>query len=217
MGILVYWSIFRRGAMRAPWLVAFLLSLSPALAQQEERAIVPQFADGGGWKSRLILVNRSLKLSAKALLNLYGQTGQPLAFSILSAGLVSRLERTIPPGGSLVLETAASQADVQTGWAEIRSGSPAGEESYDPGSNTVVASPATSPVNAFVTFRHRVMGRPDFEASVASLPAETRSAAFELDNTENYVTSVAVANTQPVQAAVTVTFRSPNSRHPRAA
>ncbi len=74
----------------------------------------------------------------------------------------------------------------------------------------MVASPATSPVNAFVTFRHRVMGRPDFEASVASLPAETRSVAFALDNTENYVTSVAVANTQPVQAAVTVTFRSPN-------
>jgi hypothetical protein len=196
-------------AMTKFWVAAFLFGT--ALAQQEERAIVPQFADGGGWKSRLVLVNRSVTLSARALLNFYGQSGQPLAFSVLGAGVVSTVERTLAPGGSVLLETAGVQSSVQAGWIEIRSGSSAEPGGYDPGSNTIVpTTPATSPVLAFVTFRQRIEGRPtDFEASVASLPGETRSVAFALDNMENYVTSVAVANTQSTPTDVTVTFRGP--------
>jgi hypothetical protein len=195
--------------MKQLWLAAFWAT--SVLAQQQERAIVPQFADGGGWKSRLVLVNRSLNLTAITTLNFYGQNGQPLAFSIAGAGIVTTLERSIPAGGSLVLETTGAQPTVQAGWIEIRSGGEAVEGGYDPVSNSIVApKPATSPVLAFVSFRQRVADRPDFEASVAGFPAETRAAAFALDNMENYVTSIAVVNTQPTPADITVTFRSPS-------
>ncbi len=130
-----------------------------------------------------------LRQTVRPILNLFGQKGAPLAFSILGAGMVSNLERTIPPGGSLIVEPAGLQAEVQAGWVQIRSGSPA-----VPGEYMTPGVPATLPVLAFVSFRHRVPGRPDFEASVMSSPAETQSAAFALDNMENYVTSVAVAN-----------------------
>ena len=70
-----------------PILLLGTLFLATAAAQQEERAIVPQFADGGGWKSRLVLVNRSLSLSSRPFINFYGQNGAPLAFSILNVGI----------------------------------------------------------------------------------------------------------------------------------
>ncbi len=179
-----------------------LISAGLLFAQTEERAIIPQIADGGGWKTRVVIVNRSLSLAARPILNFFGQNGAPLAFSILGAGMVSNLERTIPPGGSLIVETAGLQPEVQAGWVQLRSGSPA-----VPGDYMTPGLPATSPVLAFVSFRHRVPERPDFEASVMSFPAETQSAAFALDNMENYVTSVAVANTLPSETDVAVTFR----------
>jgi hypothetical protein len=187
-----------------------LLAGFAAFAQQEERVVIPQFADGGGWKSRLVLLNRSLSLSARATINFYGQTGAPLAFSIIGAGTVSTLQRTIQPGGSMLIETAGVQPAVQAGWIDIRSGSEAQPGVYDDVLHVVVDRPATSPVSAFVSFRQRVAGRPDFESSVTSLPGETRSVVFALDNLENYVTSVAVANTQSNATDVTVTFRAAN-------
>ena len=147
------------------------------------------------------------------MLNFFSQTGTPLALSILGAGVVSTLERTIPPGGSLIVETAGVQQEVQAGWVEIRSGSPGENGGYVPGGETTQAVPPTSPVLAFVAFRHRVLGKPDYESSVPSLPAETHTTAFALDNMENYVTSVAVANTVPTPVDVTVTFRDPAGRN----
>jgi hypothetical protein len=130
-----------------------LISAGLLFAQTEERAIIPQIADGGGWKTRVVIVNRSLSLAARPILNFFGQNGAPLAFSVLGAGMVSNLERTIPPGGSLIVETAGLQPEVQAGWVQIRSGSPA-----VPGDYMTPGLPATSPVLAFVSFRQRVPG-----------------------------------------------------------
>lgn len=69
---------------------------------------MPRIADGGGWKTRAVIVNRSLRLTARPILNFFGQNGAPLAFSILGAGMVSNLERTIPPGGSLIVKPAGA-------------------------------------------------------------------------------------------------------------
>lgn len=199
--------------------VTLALLLSSVALAQEERVVLPQVADGGGWKTRIGLVNRSLSIQARAILNFYGQDGRPLAFAIDGAGVVSTIERTIPPGGSVLLETGGTQPAVQAGWMEVRSGveidAPGGGGGgYVPPSilPPFASAPAvaTSTVSAFVAFRQRIASRPDFETSVFSVPEQTRAVAFALDNQENYVTSIAVANTQTTPTDVTVTFRAPN-------
>jgi hypothetical protein len=161
---------------------------------------VPQFADGGSWKTRIVLAGKSLSLPAKYTLNFFGQNGQPLAFSLMGHGLVSTLSGTVPPGGSAIIETLGAQANLQAGWIEVLSGDPGDSQAVPP-------KPPSSQVTAFVTFRQRIQGRPDYEAGVYSQPGDSRSVGFAMDNLESYVTSIAVANTIPTPAAVTVRFR----------
>ena len=79
--------------------------------------------DGGGWRTRLILVNPSTQ-EAKATLRFWsmsanGQTPSPWLLGLESRGLVTKTEETIPAGGLRVVETQGAQSRTQQGWAEL--------------------------------------------------------------------------------------------------
>ena len=90
----------------------------------------PAMLDGGGWRTRLILVNPSTQ-EAKATLRFWststsgnGETPSPWLLGLESRGLATKTEETIPAGGMRVVETQGAQSRTQQGWAELVSDGP---------------------------------------------------------------------------------------------
>jgi hypothetical protein len=150
-----------------------------------DRVIVPQIADGGGWKTTIVILNNSRTLQAPFEIQFYDQNGAELALPVAGLGRVTQLDRRIPPGATFTLETESREANASSGWALISSGGPAPE----------LGAPATfSTVNVFTSFRFRQPGRPDVESTVFSVAGSTRELTFPHDNSGGFVSSYAVAN-----------------------
>jgi hypothetical protein len=151
----------------------FLLPAS-LLAQQPPLAI-PQIADGGGWKSTVVIFNSFSLNPARISVIFRGNDGARVPFPIDSYGVVSSLDLELMPQSSLYLQTSGTSPAVQSGWVEVDQ----------------IAGDA--PVKGFAIFRQSVAGRPDFEAvSQGMRPAG--SMTFPFDNTNGFVTSFAVVN-----------------------
>jgi hypothetical protein len=160
------------------------LTALPALAQFD-RAVVPQVADGGGWKTTIVLLNTSRTLVAPFEIQFYDQNGAELPIPVAGLGRITQLDRRIPPGATFTIETEAREASASSGWALVSSGGPAPE----------LGSPATaSTVTVFTSFRFRQANNSDVESTVFSIPASTRELTFPHDNTGGFVSSYAVAN-----------------------
>jgi len=95
--------------------------------------LAPAVMDGGGWHTRLYLVNPT-PLEARATLTFWSggsaggsieKPGAPWMVGLAGKGLVSRVENEIiPPGGLRVIETQGTQSRLQQGWVEMRADGP---------------------------------------------------------------------------------------------
>ena len=155
--------------------VASLAILTAGLALAHPSIVVPQLADGGGWKSTIVVVNTFSLETAHVFLMFRGSQGTRLAFPLENYGLVYSLELDLPPQGSVFLETTGASPGVQAGWMEVRQ------------------STGAVTVKAFAVFRQAVPGRPDFEA-VAPGMRVFDSVSFPFDNTNGFVTGFAAVN-----------------------
>jgi hypothetical protein len=153
-----------------------VLFLTAATAPAESSLVVPQFADGGGWRSSLAVFNTFGVDAARLVLNFRGREGQKVPVPLERYGAVDSLEVELPIQSSLFLETTGTSPVAQSGWVEIlqRSGS--------------------TPVRAYVVFRQSAPGRPDFEAVAVGMQAAA-SMTFPFDNTTGFATTFAVVNT----------------------
>jgi hypothetical protein len=173
------------GKLAASFLViSALLGTASALAQSD-RVIVPQIADGGGWKTTITFLNTSRTLEAPVEVQLFNQDGGELALPLAGMGRVAQFDRRLRPGAALTIETEGRDANASSGWAIVSSGGPAPE----PG-----VPPTIAPVTVFTSFRFRQANRPDIESTVFSVPSATRELSFPHDNTGGFVSSYAVAN-----------------------
>jgi len=162
--------------------VTFVISTTPVAGRQ----LLSQIADGAGWKTTIILVNLDRE-PAPFTLKFYTGTGAALRLPIEgSVGRLESLEGIIPVGGSRTILTAGTDAALAQGWAELTS---------------------SRSISGLGVFRQRVEGRPDQEAGVTATTPTTRF-VLPFDNTQGFVSSMALVNTNTTQSrATTVTPR----------
>jgi len=137
--------------------------------------ILSQIVDGSGWKTTFILANLD-SVPAHFTLRFWSDRGDPLPLLSLAAigNQLSEFSNTIPVGGVQFIETAGSATELSQGWAELISSNRMGGAGI---------------------FRQQVSGRPDFEASVPLATAVNATLSMPFDNTNGFVTGVALVNT----------------------
>ena len=165
----------------------FLLTALLALAPQAGMAAlyaIPQIADGGGWKTSLVLFNRANK-RIQGSLSFYGERGETVAFPIGQFQPVSTMVLSLGPNETRNIETEGAGSTVTVGWAMID---------------------AEDDIGGFAVYRQRVAGRPDFEATVPVVLAGSQMIST-FDQTGGFTTGLALVSLNSGQVSLTLTFR----------
>ena len=150
---------------------------------------ISQIADGGDWETTLILVNTGSG-PAPVSLRFTQPNGTPWTLPVAGTDGVSEYSDIIPAGGSRIIDTAGTAPVLSQGWGEvITSGSVAGT----------------------AIFRQRLSAVRDAEGAVPLSLSSTRKFVLPFDNSQGFVTAMALANQDPTQATVVmVTLRDQN-------
>ncbi len=154
---------------------AILILLTVTAGFAHPPILIPQIADGGGWKSTVVVLNSFSVHPAQVSILFRNSDGSKLTLPLEKFGTLASLEIELPAQGSIFLETTGTSQNVQVGWVEINQ--PTG----------AVA------VKAFALFRQSVPGRPDYEAMAPGLRM-TDATTFPFDNTKGFATSFAAVN-----------------------
>jgi hypothetical protein len=160
--------------------VGFNLQSPPAGGPN--RQIVSQIADGSGWKTTITLVNNDV-VSAGFTLNFWNADGSPLTLPLSNGTNVSQYRDTIPLGGARTISTGGTGSALLQGWVEIVS---------------------TQLIGGFAIFRQQVVGRQDFEAVSPVVPNAGGDFLLPFDNTQKFVTSMAIVNPASISTNVKV-------------
>jgi hypothetical protein len=148
--------------------------------------VISQIADGGGWKTTIILVSTDTA-PVNFILRFWDESGVPQSLPLAREGVQNQVAGILPPGGSRTIETGAMADLTSVGWGELT---------------------APNSVGGYAVFRQRIEGRPDQEATVP-LASATGRFALPFDNTPGFVTAMALVNTSASQAASsTAMFRA---------
>jgi len=139
--------------------------------------VFPHVAAGGTWKTRLAIFNPRKTGTAEGELAFYASNGQPLTLDLLQdgrivTGAVFRLQ--VGPRQTAFLEAVSRTGELKVGFAHL----------------TVWEGALLG--NAI--FRESLPDRPDREAVVPLETNAMRNALFPFDNTNGFVTSVAIVN-----------------------
>lgn len=151
------------------------------------RQIVSQIADGqdglAHWKTTITVVNNDT-VPASFQLNFWAGDGTPLFLPLAGVGgTVASYKDTIPVGGSRTIATTGTSSQLSQGWCEVVS---------------------QQQVGGLAIFRQRVAGKSDFEAASPIVPAAGGRFLLPFDNTQSFVTSMALVNPGTVAATVAV-------------
>ncbi len=135
----------------------------------------PQIADGGGYRTTLILMNTSGSVET-GVVRFYGNNGSALAVRMIDGSTAdTRFPYSIPAGGFLRLVTDGSPSNVNVGWAQL---------TPDSGMN--------APVSAAI-FSLTQSGTLVTESGVPAV-ASTTHARIYVDMSGGHDTGLAVAN-----------------------
>jgi hypothetical protein len=147
---------------------------------------ISHVADGGGWKTTIVLVNSDSQ-PAPFTLRFRGDDGSALRLSLGADGRVSTLTGTIAPGGSRTIQTDGTGATLETGWAQLST-------SFAVGGTAI--------------FGAQVPGQPDSEAAVPIIAGGGDKFLLSFDGSAGFGTGVAFANPSATDnAAISVIFR----------
>jgi hypothetical protein len=160
-----------------------LFSMACVCAQQ---LVIPQVADGGGWKSTLVLTNTTavavngvtLTFLKDIIPGVPGQTG-PWSPTFVEGSLPS----SIPAGSSIFLHTPGTGALAQ-GWAQVQ---------------------ATAGVEAYVIYTYTANGR-DQDATAPAVSSASRI-LVPFDNSNGLVTALAVVNPNALPLTIASNFK----------
>jgi len=142
------------------------------------RALLAQFAFGGGWYSSIYFTNTSLS-AVSFPVSFTADNGTPLNVSSIGG---SSKTITLAAGASTVIE-APNVGQLQQGYVSVTL--PVG-------------------VTGYGVFRQSIPGKPDQEAVVPLSPTNTSNIPMVYDDTK-YITGVAIANPTGSPATVTIT------------
>lgn len=150
--------------------------------------VIPQWVYGGGWKTSATFVNMD-EAVVTFKVSFFTDAGEPWRVPFEGVGTFDALQVTIPPNGTLTIQTSEGDQTTLQGWARLD-------------------LPCCPDVGGFGVFRHRITGRPDFEAVIPiSSSFETRS-FLVFDNSAGYSTGVSLVNPSSFSSAtLTLNFR----------
>ena len=174
------------GSISGP--AVFGVALTPAQVVQlatdasASRAILGQFAFGGGWYSAIYFSNGSLN-QVTFTVNFFGDNGSPLNVPLLGGTTTNSATVTLLPGGSTVLEAPNVGTIINQGYVSV-------------------ALPVG--VTGYGVFRESVSGAVDQEAVVPLVYPNVTTLTLVYDEI-NSITSVAIVNPSTVATSITVT------------
>ncbi len=146
----------------------------------------PQIADGGGYRTTLIMMNTS-NTTETGVIHFYSNSGSPLAVRMIdTAAADTRFPYSIPPGGFLRLVTDGSPANVSAGWALL-----------------IPDSGLNSPVSAAI-FSFAQSGTLVTESGVPAVTPTTHARIY-VDKSGGHDTGLAVANPGSASMRITAT------------
>jgi hypothetical protein len=134
----------------------------------------PQFVDGGGYLTTLILLNTS-NAAESGRLALFSDSGAPLMVNQIGGTRDSTFSYSIQPGGVFVFETDGSPVDANAGSVQLK-----------PDANT--SSPVGAGIFSFLQGGVRVT-----ESGVPSASPTTHARIY-IDQSGNHGTGLAIAN-----------------------
>ena len=145
----------------------------------------PQFADGGGYTTSLVLLNTSNTIETGTL-QLRNGNGNPLVVNQVGGTTGSVFTYSIPIGGVVRFQTDGSPATLSTGWAQL---------TPDTGTST--------PIGAGVFGYNPGV----FLVTESGIPAtvSTMHARIYVDMSGGHDTGLAIANPTNANASVTIT------------
>jgi hypothetical protein len=162
--------------------VLFLAALAgPVVARAQ--TVIPQIVDGGGWQTTMVLTNTSSS-SAQISITFNQETGggptAPWSPPFIDTNTTQNV--IMAPGGTVIIHTAGTASTTTVGWAEVQ---------------------GSSAVSVYAIFAQTVTGRPNQDGTGVAAPASSR-VLVPYDNTNGFVTSIAIANTGPALASIAV-------------
>jgi hypothetical protein len=172
-----------------------------AAASQPKQALVestakifPHLAMGGGWETTIVIVNIT-NATTPFTQNFYDEAGNPMTVTVQapdgSITTVNSMQNTLAPGGSVRFTLISSSADAQMGWSGI---------SYDSSQGRL---------GGYASFRLNVNGVVN-EGLVPLSAYDDSWFVMPFDNTQGYVTALALCNPGNVADNVTITAVDPN-------
>jgi hypothetical protein len=142
-------------------------------------SVLPQFAFGGGWYSALYFTNRT-NAPVSFPVTFTADDGSPLTVPALGGASTTV---NVPAQGTAIVE-APNTGSLLEGYATF---------TLPPG------------VSGYGVFRQSVTGRADQEAVAPFATANATSSTLVWDDT-NFVTAVAIVNSGPVAALISITL-----------
>lgn len=160
--------------------------------------VIPQFVDGGGWQTTLILTNLS---SSTAYFRVYftSATGGQQQFVFAGVGAGSAVSGQLPAGQTIELVTLGTSAALSQGYAWL--------VNYDRPANDASRQTIPLKMSGMAIFRLRRAGMADQEAVVPFSGSFDRVFSIPFDNRDGFVTGVALVNNTPQNGSVTLTAR----------
>ncbi len=146
------------------------------------QTVIPQIADGGGWQTTIVLTNTSGSATTAGIAFFQETVASATApWSPPFTDVNSTSSIAIPAGGTVLIHSAATASTTTVGWASVTGTS----------------------VSAYAIFSQAVTGRPNQDGTGVALAATSR-VLVPYDNTNGFVTAVAIANTGSTAATITV-------------
>jgi hypothetical protein len=145
----------------------------------------PQFADGGGYTTSIVLLNTSSGTETGTL-QLQDDNGNPIVVTLAEGGSGSSFNYSIPTGGAFRFQTDGVPTTAKVGWVQV---------SPDTGASTPVGAGVFgyNPENVLVT-----------ESGVPAADATTHARIY-VDLSAGHNTGLAIANPTSTNASITIT------------
>jgi hypothetical protein len=161
---------------------AAFTSVDAVTAQPPSTKTISHIADGGSWKTTIILVNTDTS-PANFTVNFWKEDGSAFSLPLVGFGQLASVSGTIPVGGSQTIETMGQAKQVTVGWAEV------------------VSSQAVGGTAIF--------GSNGQEAAVGLLSSGRGTLVIPFDNSPGLALGIAIVNPDPNQdATIEVTLRN---------
>jgi hypothetical protein len=155
-----------------------------ALAANGQTLVIPQIADGGGWQTELVLTNAGITATTVTL-NFFQSVGtagmtQNWTPPFLETSVLQNIP--VPAASTVFLHTPGTAGTLSEGWATVQS---------------------NSAISAYAIFEETVSGRQNQDGT-APAAATTSRMLVPFDNTNGFVTTIAIVNTTASSESIAV-------------